>query len=666
MGGPLVISIDQDVQIVYNEQDAGNLRTSTHNLVFLEDLSKSKKNSDFVVEILDSNSVGQYISNPNTDNFVSDFFAQNIRPNSFFLVCAAIDSTSGILTTGYLPSEEEFFNSLYIEDAYQGVAYNIDYGNSQTLTCVFPSELLNFYKNKETNNKIYKLQMIGAQNDNDGIIIEIRNDANGNRLVFSTRERGDEGGKINYLEPDSATYPGIILCKSPFHDDFESFKNEVIEDLQNMVNIKITKDSGGTELVSYNIDISNMLSWADLAKAMTEEHSDQVIVLSGEELGCDDDFTLMFRTVEAGATATMYSIVGLGDFPVEILIGDGVDLAMNGGLIVKTGNSPNIAQILSGSASSPGVQIQQGESMERGDKKVMQRFAQVLSSNNVNPNAVVLSRNLNFDLDRSSINVDWTSNYIEGFNSYFGKNISLVLQSSVYQIQDPNDEFLKNPFADWLGDSNGRNIIFNYSTMMNHYLDGVVAAYITGIDFDGNNTLRNFKGLDFSNITPDNDITDEVAMTLDSYQFNYYATMSNGMRMYRQGVTYSTQDVKWIDTNTSLNAIIIDMKDALIRIIKNGKTRMNDGGASKIYSSIANVCDKYVNNGFLSATTKTTNIDGHQRSIVVPPYRIDVSRSFTEENFSSRRFPQVNVYLASSSFVNVIKVNLSNLLLSEV
>lgn len=663
-----MISIDQDVQIVYNEQDAGNLRTSTHNLVFLEDLSTTKQHSDFAIQISDPNGIDQYTSDNNTKNFVNDFFAQQIRPDSFWFVCASVDNTPGILISGAVPKESDFFNALYDSELeeYQSVAYTIEYGQDQIFTCALPGKLIEFYKNKVTDNKILKLQLIG-RTITTGINIEKREEEAYANLVYSTVGKGQVDGYINYMVPgDDIDTMGMIICTSPYDDDFAGFKEAIKGDNNNThVKFKITKNDG--DLVEYDIDISEMNSWSQLANGLFSAHGDTVFVYSASDLSCQGEFTLLFKTVERGVEANVTGISAVDDFPIEALIGDRVDLVVPGENIIFAGeDGPNIAAILNATQESPGVQIQEGETINKGDPAIMQKFSQVLSSNNVNPNAVVISRNLNYNLDTSSINVDWTSHYIEGFDTFFGKNVSLVLQTSVYQIFDEQTETIKNPFENWLGDANGRNLIINYSTIMNHYLDGVVAAYMTGIDFDGTNTLRNFKGLDFARILTDNNITDDVAKKLDEYQMNYYAIMSNGMKMYRQGTTYSTKDVKWIDTNTSLNAIIIDMKDALIRLIKNGKIKMNDSGASKIYSSIANVCDKYVNNGFLSATTKTTSIDGQQVSVVVPPYKIDVSRSFTEEALTSRTFPQVNVYLASSSFVNVIKVNLSNMLISEV
>jgi hypothetical protein len=70
-----------------------------------------------------------------------------------------------------------------------------------------------------------------------------------------------------------------------------------------------------------------------------------------------------------------------------------------------------------------------------------------------------------------------------------------------------------------------------------------------------------------------------------------YAIMSNGMNMFREGITCSNGDVGYIDTAVGINVLVIDLKDKLIRLLKQGKVRFNAEGVALIYAALQNVCE---------------------------------------------------------------------------
>jgi hypothetical protein len=296
------------------------------------------------------------------------------------------------------------------------------------------------------------------------------------------------------------------------------------------------------------------------------------------------------------------------------------------------------------------------------DPILMKKFFDIIFQNSVLPIAVCLSRYLTLD-ENNNTDVDVTKNLIAGFNKYFGYNDQpttciLCIASDIYEVAD--DELKKNAYEDVLGKPNSRNIILHYSKGVDEYIDGAIATYTAGISWENPNVARNFKGLDFPGVTADAKIDSTLADKLTEYHFNMYAVMSNGMYMFREGLTCSVADVAYIDMAVGINALIIDLKDKLSRLLKRGKIRFNPEGISLIYAALQNVCQKYVRNGFLSDMLYTEVVEGEEKSTLLPPYTINVSRNYSYADITSRSFPSTEILVCSSRFANSFTINLAD------
>jgi hypothetical protein len=218
----------------------------------------------------------------------------------------------------------------------------------------------------------------------------------------------------------------------------------------------------------------------------------------------------------------------------------------------------------------------------------------------------------------------------------------------------------KNAYADIIDQPNSRNIILYYPKTLEEYIDGAIATYIAGIPWEDENAARNFKGLDLPGVTADAAIDAALDDKFKGYNFNVYAIMSNGMYMFREGITCSKGDVRYIDMAVGINALITDLKDKLMRILKKGKIRFNAEGVSLIYSALQNVCQKYVINGFLSDMLYAQIVEGEPKVTLLPPYTINMSRNYTYADITSRSFPATEILICSSRFANSFTINLAD------
>ena len=269
-----------------------------------------------------------------------------------------------------------------------------------------------------------------------------------------------------------------------------------------------------------------------------------------------------------------------------------------------------------------------------------------------------MSRNLT--VKNGATDSDILKNYVEGFITYFrtvngdAPTSILSICTDLYQIGE------NSPFKDFSDQNGARCVVVNYHRKLSEYLDGAIAAYVAGVNFEGNDVCRNTKGLTLNSITSDSTIDNTVDQQLSLSRMNCYAKMDNGMSMYRNGLTLSSGDVGYIDTIIGLNAIMKDFKDRLIFLIKNGRLRMNSAGASLIYASLAKVCEKYIRNGFLSPMFTVAVDESGSRNVLAPPYKIIVAREFNDQEISSRNYPDTRVILARTVFANTISLSINS------
>ena len=93
-------------------------------------------------------------------------------------------------------------------------------------------------------------------------------------------------------------------------------------------------------------------------------------------------------------------------------------------------------------------------------------------------------------------------------------------------------------------------------------------------------------------------------------------------------------------------------ENGIYALIMESRGTLDSAGFSVAYAIIEKVCDKYVNNGFLSDTV----ID----ETPYPAYEIRMPASYTAEQINKRQFPDIALLICGRNFVNQVTVNISN------
>jgi hypothetical protein len=477
-------------------------------------------------------------------------------------------------------------------------------------------------------------------------------------ITFATVDIGPQQGVLTYLQNVAAGVPEGAKLLSGVQPDWNEFKAGLGE--TTTFSFKIN-DSEGVKIFEYtDVNVTDIASWVNFVTTLNAFPDAMVKVYYTETN------KLLFVTTARGVTATM------GNASSETTIHDDTNLAKYLKITTDSGASliqgadvhstVDAATALKGTQNSPEVQNIKGSGDIHNDQILMKKFFDLISKNGVLPTAVCLSRYLNLNADNNT-DVDTTITLINGFNTHFaytGQQTTSVLciASNIYEADD--DGVKVNPYQNVINQPNSRNLILHYQKNLGEYPEGAIATFIAGIPWESEDAARNFKGLDLPAVTVDKEIDSALEARLTGFNFNMYALMSNGTNMFREGITCSNGDVRYIDTAVGINALITDLKDKLSRILKAGKVRFNAEGVSLIYSALQNVCQKYVTNGFLSDMLYTQPVEGEEKNIVIQPYTINMSRNYTYDDITRRSFPATEILICSSRFANSFTINLAD------
>jgi hypothetical protein len=648
-----MIPIEKDVSVSYKE--VLNLISSNqkNNLVFCEKLSKTTQAVDFCKYIRSEDDLTGLVTqadNPKIYDFLRMFLLQQSRPEGFWLAATSSEGSPGYLITGNLDNWNTFiskFNDTTHPEIRTSVCFKISYGSVPTVINyeIAGDDLLDMTSYVDLINALPK--------ENVNILL----DTDSNTITFATKVIGPTEGVLTYLENANAGINEGGKLLSGAQPDWGTFKDGLGN--ATTFSFKINKADNNQIFEYSNVNVSAMGSWDEFVIALNALSTGTVKVyfINGK---------LLFVTTARGDAASMGNATSDSTTQAGTNIAEYMKIKDTNEAVLIQGSAVistvDAAEALKGKEDSVGAKNIPGAGDIHSDPILMKKFADIIFQNKVLPIAVCLSRYLTLD-DDSNTDVDVTKNLINGFNQYFGYNQQpttciLCIASNIYQVEDGG--LKKNAYEDVIGTPNSRNIILHYPKTLDEYIEGAIATYAAGIPWEDANTARNFKGLDFSGVTPDEKIDTTLADQLTGYHFNYYGVMSNGMNMFRDGITCSSGDTAYIDTAVGINALIIDLKDKLIRILKEGRIRFNAEGISKIYATLQNVCAKYERNGFLSSLSYTQIVEGEEKTTVLQPYTINISRNYTSADITSRSFPATEVLICSSRFANSFTINLAD------
>lgn len=634
-----MISIDQDVIVNYNEIPNVYNSTSKNNLIFVDSITEAKV-GEGVYEVSDETGLSSYFA-PDKNNtafsFAQMFTSQINKPQNFKLLLCDVDGNEGQLVTGQLPSWDDFKAECQ-EASSLSVKMRRTF-TSETHAFTFPKEYLDLVDN------YYKfLEFIFRNYPNDYNYDNLTNKITFNSDAYLGKPSNTE--MVNEQKPMWLT--GVL-------DDFSTFKNSLSGH-----GFGITFDGGDynvyEEFALTDDEVEAISSYSEFVDKCNENRLKEKITMtylpisnkilfegSAADKGIDFDFA-----PEGTATESVTAIKLTGVAQCK--------------WTGQTTSNDILIEQLRGTEDTE-AKLTPPSEPTYGTEQLMSQVENILDKNNINPTAIVLSRRLTASPSQN-LDESFVENYMRGFLRYFKNSLgqaptcvlSLITDNKDYQVPDEITQ-----------DTASSRIIMNYSSRavgelpQDEYLDGAIACYIADLNHDETNIVRNTKGLSFNGITAESDLNNDDDTSLSQRSINYYAKMTNGINMYRNGQTLSGGDLKYIDTVASLNALIIDMKDKLIRVIKQGKLRMNGEGVSLLNAVLSKVCQKYVSNGFLSGSTiEKTDELGNVVYEVIAPYKIVISRSFTEAQITSRTYPTTYVYLGSSVFANKLKVDISN------
>lgn len=673
-----MINIEQDIKITYSESEGIANKTTKNNLVILEDLKSTDMDVRFVQQIFKPDDIKKFASNNKTlNNFNSMFFAQTNRPSSYFLCATSVLESNGILESAKLEQFEIFKKRYEINTlegdiiSYSPIVFNIKSGSELT-------EYTYKISGKELAviNNYYALFVAIARQNIGALQITIPDAGILNLLICRTVGSGNINGQIDFMtkhkESSAIDFPAMLKTGIIDKTWDEVLKVYADANLTDMVFDIMGKEGGEDEvrIHSYNLPLSEVTSWNSLIEKMQKNSTKLNISFIKDHIVFIPNDTAEGKAITAmgylNSTDKIGHISGHeadGTTASMILRGTKKDNAI---IIPKSQETPteDSSLNLKSNKFTPNAKIRQGMDNISNTPEFMNEFALTLYANRIKPNVIVVSRNLTND-EYGNTDLKKLYNIISGFNSYFsGSSFTgttvLAIHTDTKKITINLNE--SNPFQNFIGKTNSRNLCIQYSNNSEEYLDGAIASFIAGINWEGTKVTRNTKGLSFNNIIPSYYLETNDDTTLMEYRINYYAEMDNSMSMFRNGQTASTGDVGFIDITAGLNALIIDLKDKLMRLIKNGKLENDVEGSNLIYNLISMVCEKYKNNGFLSDTVMQTFTDGESVVSPVPAYVIYVPRIFTQEQINERTFPDIKLYISSTRFVNTISLNIQDII----
>lgn len=273
----------------------------------------------------------------------------------------------------------------------------------------------------------------------------------------------------------------------------------------------------------------------------------------------------------------------------------------------------------------------------------------IMDKNNVDPIIITFSREfITFNNTTSS---DMILSITEGFNSVFGQvnknNTSIIIDTDVVLLRDQlgNTTY---PLSGIVNSDNSRNIIVNYvpTDLIGQYLCAAVAARYTSVNYDDNDAVIPAKGLKFNlPIVPYN-IDDTQDTWLSNCHANAYTTMSNGRVMYREGMTCSLSNFRWIELSIGVNVLVRRLKDKIFSLIGNPQFKVNNNGVGILKNVCTAVLNQFVLNGFLMDNV----VDGKS----VPAFEIYVPE--VKKGILDRTMPTAHIVLHCTQFA--YKVNL--------
>jgi hypothetical protein len=281
----------------------------------------------------------------------------------------------------------------------------------------------------------------------------------------------------------------------------------------------------------------------------------------------------------------------------------------------------------------------------------------------LDPALLVLSPNITLDPASGATDLDATKNMMRGFSQYFSyaesnlTNCAISIGSNVY-LQDKGGLKI-GAFDEMKNDVNARNYFINFC-QTSQYLDGAVAAYCTSFAWDNEDAMRDIFCKQFNGLTPDANIDDVLDSTLKEAAINFYGQMSNGDAAYRYGLTLSQGEVKNIITAVGINAFLKSMRSAFIKTRAKVDLKMNSAGRTVIYATICDVCDAFVDNGFLS----TMSFRENGKTISVSAYEIQIPSYFTRTNVVNNQFPPITVKILPTAYARQITIDISHQLWS--
>jgi hypothetical protein len=651
----MTISISKDVSVKYNETEITNY-SNKNNLVFFDDLSNTTQDKEFATNIFTLGNLQNIVNsanNPTALDFFNTFFGQKIRPSSYVFCAAQGKDTPGFLITTLSDWDDfkKLFNDPHIPALKTPLIFQVTTKNNLNIYKINGEQL------RKCNNYSELVNLLAPQNTAN---INLSYNADNNTLSFYTKATGPADGKISYLSYDNnltIDSPAQIYCEDA--GSFDVFKQALADAGIHQLGLSVTDNAGNLIYAYVNIASDGFNSWQDLANAFN-------VTTNLVRIDVLNETHLLFTRTAVGAASTITYLSGgtqIGDSRFEILI---KGTQASGATLIQGGAKASVvdaASALNGLQNSPNVKKEDGKTNIMTQAQYMEAFKKVLSDNNITPNAIVISRNLNVN-EQKLTDIDTTKNFINGFFQYFSyaseaPTCALLIGSNVYQIESAEGEMV-NPFGEFVRTPKSLSLILNYNRNISEYLDGAVAAYITGINFESTTPIaRSLKGLTFNNVTPDKLIDDALDKQLSVFHFNFYGIMDDNSYQYRYGMTCSTGDVGYIDTIMCINAIIIDIRTKLNAIISKGILAINSTGSTLINSLLSQVCNKYVVNGFLSEVSYK---DSDNKVTVLPAYKVVVPFSFTIDQMTSKNFPGCSLYLNSTNFSSTIEISVSSII----
>jgi hypothetical protein len=594
-------------------------------VLFVEDSAKTKLPLQDNFSLISSREqlAGLVDSTQNSTAFAfcDTYFGQSTHPTSFAFVSVVKNSSPGYLTTGIEGAWNDFkaqFSDTSEGNAglFTGVGFSISTGSEvgvQNNFKIAAADLLSF-----TSFEMF-LSALQTQN-NDHLRLQYSGDTN--KFTFYTVAEGSQNGRLGYLTntPQSNQEPGILLGGEL--GEFATFKQAIIDNADGRFSLKMSA-TGEVDLFTYaGIDVNALQSWQDLVTALLINHGDDVIPY-WLNAGGDNGRLCFVRTTRGNGSTIYYSTsdttIGDSNAAKELkLTADSEPAAklIQGSDAKDTTVDASLA--LKGASTSPGVVKEDGKDDLGASPELFQKVRRVCDANGIMPNFTVVSRNLTVDPD-SGTNIDKLLAMFRGYSQFFqgtsdGFTKGMILQQST--IEPTANE---NPYTPLTQEANARNMVVVWHTKSSEYIDGAVAATLAAINWDGQDTLRNTLGMKFTNCTTNVEVSNDNFDFLNNNGINWLGMIDSGEMWFGQGFTLALtlSSMSRIIDVAGINALMIDIRNALMSIIRRGKMALDVHANAVLLNALNPILQKYVRNGFLRATT-LRNGDGSTTEIV--PY----------------------------------------------